>query len=220
MENIKPIFLTLFFVGLVGVFAFRIQQVKKAGNIPFFAEQPSFISQPPSDAIIGKLLSVEGRVEKEARGKDELEEIDEESDMLQGERLITKEKSKAEVEFPDFAKIDIGSDTEMSFINLLPSSFLVEQKTGEVDYKLLQDENPVSARCLHALLSFYSGEIEVGIEDGEITIWVLEGKAKLAMVDLENNTHVWQFEKDQKVLIDDATRTTEIKRLQSTLSAK
>lgn len=192
------------------VVGYRLWQVKKIKAIPFSPQQSSFVLKPPSDALRGKLLLVKGKVEKEPREKDEFEEAGAEEEILQGEKLATGEKSQAVVEFPDFAKIDLGSNSEIGFVNLAPSNFLISQSLGSVTYKLLQDNALVNVRSLHALLSFDSGEGEVTVEEEEITVRVLSGKAKLALVDLENETHVWELEEGQEVLITDAERRVEI----------
>ena len=103
------------------------------------------------------------------------------------------------------------SNSEINFISLIPANFLIEQKSGKVNYKLLQDKKSVSIRSLHALLVFYSGEGEVVVEEEEIIIKILSGKAKLSLVDLDNETHVWELEKGQRVLINDTERRVKIK---------
>jgi len=178
--------------------------------VPFSPQQSSFIFKLPSDSLRGKLLLVEGGVEKESREKDELEEADIGVEILQGERLVTGEKSKAIVEFLDFAKIDLGANTEIGFISLIPANFLISQASGFVSYKLLKENSSLSVRSLHVLLTFYSGEGEVIVEEEEITIKVLSGEAKLALVDLDNETHVWELEEGQKALIEDTERKVEI----------
>lgn len=211
-KNTKILFLVLFLVGAISVLIFRIWQVKRAKNIPFSPQESSFILQPPSDALQGKLVSAKGKVEKEPREKDEFEEVELEEEILQGEKLLTGERSQATVEFQDFAKIDSSSDTEIGFINLIPSKFLISQSSGSVVYKLLDNDNSLSVRALHALVNF-SGETEVVTKGEEIKVKILSGQAKLALVDLENKTHVWKLEEGQKALIDDTERTVEIKKL-------
>lgn len=196
---------------MVGVLIFRIWQADKAKNIPFLSKKSSFSLQPPSEALTGRLIEAVGEVKKEPREDEEFKETEKGEQILDGEKLATGGKSKTVVEFPNFAKVSLASNSEVAFVSLLPSSFVVSQSLGSVTYELLQDDNPISVRSLHALLSFNSGESEVTVKEEEIIVKVSSGQAKLALVDLENKTHVWQLEKGQKALIDDRQRRVEIK---------
>lgn len=211
-ENIKLLFLVLFLVGLTSVFGFRIWQVKRAKSVPFSPQESSFSLKPPSEALVGRLTEVEGDVKKESRNDGEFKEVKEKEQILDGEKLATGGKSQASVELPGFAKVTLDSNSEVGFVSLLPSSFLIKQARGVVGYRLLQNENSLSIRSLHLLLTLDSGEskVETSAEDGEIIVKQLAGKAKLALVDLENKTHVWQLEERQTALINDAERTVEI----------
>lgn len=204
-------FLLLFLLGIGSVIIFRLWQVKKEKAILFSPQQSSFTLKPPSEALIGKFLLVDGDVKKEPRDKEKFETVKAEGEVLiEGEKIATGEKSQATVEFPDFIRIDLGSDAEIGLANLIPANFLITQSSGSVAYKLLQDNAPISVRSLHALLSFNSGEGELTVKEGEIIVKVLSGRAKLALVDLENETHVWELKEGQKALINDIERRVEI----------
>lgn len=191
--------------------AFRLWQVGKTKSIPFSPQPSSFVLHPPSESLAGRLVLVKGKVEKEPRDEDKFEEVGVGEEILQGEKLATGEKSQATVEFPDFVEINLASDSGMDFVSLLPVNFLVSQVLGSVSYELLQGESPVSVRILHALLTSDCGESQVTVDREEITIEVFSGSAKLAMVDLENETHVWELKEGQKALVDDSQRRVEIK---------
>lgn len=211
-KNIKLLFLLLFLIGLISVLGFRIWRVRRAKSIPFFPQKSSFTLQPPVEALVGKLIEVEEEVKKEPRDDEEFQEAKEKEEILNGEKLATGKDSKAVVEFPDFAEVALFSNSEVTFVNLLPSSFLIRQSQGEVNYKLLQDQNPLSVRSLNLLFTLDSGESKITTdeENGEIVVEQLLGKAKMAMVDLENKTHIWRLEKGQRALIDDEERRVEI----------
>lgn len=210
-RNKRVILLVLFLVGLIGFLGFRVWQVKKTKRTEFFPKKSSFSLQPPSEALTGKLIKAVGEIKKEPRDSEEFEKIGEEEEILDGEKLATDEKSKAVVEFADFAQFTLGSNSEVDFASLLPASFVIKQKQGAVDYKLLEDNTPLNVRVLHALLSFYSGESKVIVENEEVIVKVLSGKAKLALVDLDNKTHIWKLEEGQTALVDDSQRRVEIK---------
>lgn len=219
-QNLQPVdlkrkhylvFLLLFLIGAVGVVAFRLWQVKNAGHISFTPQQSSFVLKPPSDALKGKYLLINGSVKKEPREKNDFEDVNIREEILQGEKLATGEKSKAVVELTNFARVNLGSNTEIGFNNLIPANFLISQSLGSVTYELLRDANPISVRSLHALVAINSGKSEFTISDETITFKVLSGAAKLALVDLENKTHIWEIKEGQKALINDTERRVEIK---------
>ncbi|MFH1280239.1 MAG: FecR domain-containing protein, partial [Candidatus Beckwithbacteria bacterium] len=209
--NLLILFL-LFLAGIVIVVVFRLWQVKKTPVASFSPQQSSFNLKPPTEALKGGFLTVEGDVKKEPRNKEEFETVKAEGEVLiEGEKIATGEKSQASIEFPDFIRIDLGSNTEIGLANLMPANFLISQSSGSVAYRLLQNNNAFSVRCLHALLAFDSGESEITVGGNEIVVKVLSGRAKLALVDLDNETHVWELNEGEEVLVDDAERRVEIK---------
>ena len=219
-QNLQPVdskikyclvFLLLFSMGTVGIVIFRLWQVKSAKHISFTPQQSSFILKPPADALKGKLSIFKGDVKKKPRDKEEFKDVNVGEEILQGERIATGKKSQATVEFPNFARVNLGSGTEIGFNNLIPANFLVSQSLGSVTYELLQENVLFSIRSLHILLTINSGKSEVTINEETITVKVLSGKAKLALVDLENKTHVWEIKEGQKALINDTQRRVEIK---------
>lgn len=205
------LFLLLFLIGTVGIVVFRLWQVKDAGHISFTPQQSSFVLKPPLDALEGKLSLFKGDVKKKPRDKEEFKEVNVGEEILQGEKIATGKKSQATIEFANLVKVNLGSDTEIGFNNLIPTDFLLNQSLGSATYELLQENVPFSVRSLHVLLTVYSGKSEVVVSDETITVKVLSGNAKLALVDLENKTHVWEIKEGQKVLVNDTQRRVEIK---------
>lgn len=205
------IFLLLFLIGTVSVLAFRLWQVKGAKHVYFSPQQSSFVLKPPSDALKGKLSLFKGDVKKEPRDIEDFKNVNVGEEILQGEKIATEKKSQATIEFPNFVRVNLGSNTEIGFINLIPANFLISQSLGSVTYELLRDDNPINVRSLLALVTINSGKSEVTVNNETITVKVLLGSAKLALVDLENRTSIWEIKEGQKALINDTQRRVEIK---------
>jgi hypothetical protein len=205
------VLLLLLIVGAISVIMFRLWQVKTAGNIPFIPQQSLFVLKPPSDALEGKLLLSNGNIKKKPRDKAEFNKINVGEEILQGERIAASEKSKAVIEFINLVKINLSSNTEIGFNNLIPANFLLSQSSGSVDYELLRSDVPISVRSLHTLVTINSGNCAITADQETITIKVLAGSATLALVDLENKTSVWEIKEGQEVLIDDVQRRVEVK---------
>lgn len=190
---------------------FRFWQIKTAGSISFTPQLSSFILKPPSDALIGKLILSNGDIKKKPRDKEEFNTFNIGEKILQGERLATGKKSKAVVEFSNLVSINLGSDTEIGFNNLIPANLLLRQLSGIVTYELLRDDAPVSVRSMHALVTINSGTCAITANQETVTIKVLAGSTTLALVDLENKTGVWEIKKGQEALVDNIQRLVEIK---------
>ncbi|PIS09455.1 hypothetical protein COT75_01495 [Candidatus Beckwithbacteria bacterium CG10_big_fil_rev_8_21_14_0_10_34_10] len=212
-KRINLLILSLvFLVGVGGVMVFRLWQVEKMPVASFSPQQSSFNLKPPTKALKGGFLIIDGNVKKEPRDKEEFETVEDVGGVLiEGEKIATGKKSQATIEFPDFIRIDLGSDTEIGLSNLMSDNFLISQLSGFVTYRLLGNNNTFSVRSLHALMSFEPGESEITVEESEIVVRILSGKAKLALVDLDNETHVWELNEGEEILVDDGERRVEIK---------
>lgn len=202
----------LFLAGLAGALGLRILQSRMAAPPPFSPQETGFTLTPPSESLTATLTSAVGSVEKQPRDKDEFEKASEGDRILQGESVATREKSTATIQFPDFAEIALDANSVLGFISLIPESFLLNQPSGSVTYEVLW-EKPISVRSLHALLELQPGESQVSVVGREITVEVFSGKAKLALVDLENETNLFTLQEGQKAVINDAERSVVIKKL-------
>jgi hypothetical protein len=205
------VFLLLLIVGATGVIIFRLWQVKNVAHTVFTPQQSLFVLKPPTDALKGKILLSNGDTKIKPRDKEEFNKINVGEEVLQGERIATGEKSKTVVEFPDLVSINLGSDTEIGFNNLIPANFLLSQSSGLVTYELLRDDAPISVRSLHTLVSINSGNCAITTNQETVTIKVLTGSATVALVDLENKTGVWELKEGQEALVDDIQRRVEVK---------
>lgn len=211
--NKKIIILILaFFIGIIIFFTFRIWQVKKAAKVIFTPYKSSFELAPAKEALKGKLVTIKGEVKKESRDDDEFKKVEEDEEVLSGEKLATGEKSEAEVAFENFVKMSLGPDTEVSFVSLIPASFLIRQSRGTVTYEILKDETLISIRSLNMLFEQKGGKsvFTVDSNKAEVTIEMVRGEGKIAMVDRENKTYVWEIKEGQRVLIDNKDRTVKI----------
>ena len=199
----------LFFTGIISFFVYRSYLVKKEAAIPFSPKDTILSLDPPSSALIGKVVKATGTVEKLARDKKEFEKISEGIEILQGESIKTDRLSNTEVEFLDYALITLSQNTQVVFANLLPSNFLIHQIDGQTWYKIFSDK-PISIRILHSLITIHAGEMDAKLQGDLLTIQVIEGQTKLAMVNLDNETNIYSLAKGDSVSIDDANRRVEI----------
>ncbi|MCX6792086.1 MAG: hypothetical protein NT149_03555 [Candidatus Gottesmanbacteria bacterium] len=95
----------------------------------------------------------------------------------------------------------MGPVAELVFANLFPTDFVLQQKTGKIEYLVTQ---PISVRALHTLVTINSGDTTINIIDTDMSITVKSGSVKFALVDNNNNTNVWDLKAGQRANIDDA----------------
>jgi hypothetical protein len=117
---------------------------------------------------------------------------------MQGTRLITQEKSTAEVQFPPAITLHMSETSDISFIQTLPIDFVVQQKTGEITYEV-SGHSPLSIRLRSALLTLRSGTVKVSLTNGDsiILISTIKGTATIGFNDIENVTQVFTLREGQ-----------------------
>jgi hypothetical protein len=165
--------------------------------------QPTFALVPPDAAVSGILTVVSGHAEKLSRTDSEYKEASTGATILLGESVATKDNSSAMATVSGIVNVTMGPHAELVFANLFPTDFVLQQKSGKIDYTVAQ---PISVRALHTLVSIDSGEIIINSIDTDISITVKTGSVKFALVDTDNNTNVWNLKAGQRANIDDTAR--------------
>lgn len=201
-------FVSFFLAGVAVVVGIRIARTRTAQPPTFTPSRSTFSLAPPSEALSGTLTSTIGSVEKQPRDKEDFEQVSEGEVVLQGEALRTAAGSSATLLFSDISEISLGPHAQVGLISLLPESFLIHQTSGTVTYEIIGDIS-FSVRSLHTLIQLQPGEGQMKVEGKLITLEIFSGGAKLALVDLENQTRVWSIEEGQKATINDAEGSVE-----------
>lgn len=193
----------LFFLGFFGVFAFRFVQVQ---NSPPFVPQPSsFTLEPPSATITATLSQSSGVVQQFTREARDYQEATPSGSIRQGESIATK-NGAATITISNPGTVTLGSNAEIRFVNLLPDSLMFLHKAGTIDYK-----TNTSIRALRALIEL-TGDATISVDEPKVKILVTRGSAKLALVDTQNNTTIWNVEEGQMAQINSETRTVVLRK--------
>ena len=193
MKNIK-LFIIFFLIGIGLVLVFQQKPaIQKQIVIPSFS-----IEAPPSESLIGSITSRAGILFWESRIATAPSELINNELMKQGERIITKEKSSATLNFDHFGSIILSENADLSFIQTLPIDFVVEQKKGEIEYSI-DSETPLSVRVRNALITKTSGTIQITVtdEDPIILISTVQGTAKIGFNDLNYDSQVFTLREGQ-----------------------
>jgi len=206
----KTVFLVLsaFLIGFVGVVGYqylRSKQTAPAVTTPASQSmpEPTFALVPPSQAVSGILTVTSGHAEKLSRTDSEYKEASTGAQILLGESVATKANSSATVAVNGIVAAAMGSNAELVFANLFPNNFVLQQKAGKIDYLVTK---PISVRALHTLVTMNPGETSINIIDTDISITVITGSVRFALVDADNNTKVWNLKAGQRANVDDQAR--------------
>ena len=197
-----------FFLGFAGVIGYQYLRAQRDRAVILPAPdaplpQPTFALVPPSQAVSGLLTAVTGHAQKLSREDSEYKEASAGATILVGESIATKDLSAATASVSGIMTATMGESSTLVFANLFPNNFVLQQKSGNVDYRVF---SPISVRALHALVTIAGGETGIHIIDTDMSVTVKSGSVKLALVDSDNNTHVWELSAGQRANIDDAAR--------------
>jgi hypothetical protein len=193
------------FGGVVGYQYFRMKQETPV-VVPPAAQptpEPTFALIPPSQAVSGILTVISGHAQKFSRTDTEYKEASSGAQILLGESVATKENSTTTVVVQGIANINMGPASELVFANLFPADFVLQQKSGKIEYLVSQ---PISVRALHTLITVGSGDTTINIIGTDMSVSVKTGSVKFALVDNDNNTNVWDLRAGERANIDDAAR--------------
>lgn len=191
----------LVFIGLLAVFTFRYVQISRIA--PFVPQPSSLTLDPPAHAITGTLSQSTGIVEHFTREADDYQEATPGGSIRQGESIATK-RGSARINIENIGSVTLSNNSEMSFVNLIPSSLMLWHKSGSVEYEV-NSVDPFSIRALHALITL-SGDATINVSGEIVRVQVTKGSARLALVGTDNATQVWDITQGHLAQINDKTR--------------
>lgn len=202
--------LVAFFIGFSAILGFQYFRTKQNSfslltsptvNQP--TPQPTLALVPPSTAVSGILTVTSGHAKKFSRNETEYKEASTGAQILLGESVATENNSSATAAVGGIVNVSMGPDSELVFANLFPTNFVLQQKSGKIDYSVTK---PISVRALHALISITPGEVSINIIDTDLSITVKSGSAKFALVDNDNNTNIYKLSSGDRANVDDLAR--------------
>jgi hypothetical protein len=205
------VFLVFVFIsGFLLALWYRAVQVKKYRQLPFQAQESDFQLEPPVGSLVGKVSTYSGKVVKEKRDEDEFKNINEDEEVVKGEKIATDDISAIDIQFGDFVQIKLSENTEIQLISTRKENFLIGLKKGGLELEVVEAGGEISFRALNVLVVFEKGKGEININNNLILVDVDEGKTKVAIVDLANETEVYEIKEGQSARINDLYRRVEI----------
>ena len=198
------LFIISFLIGTVMVVGYSIFNKQNFQQKPTIQntkqkQTPTFsIESPPSESLKGLIASRSGTLFWESRIATAPSQLNDNVKIQQGERLITKDKSSATVNFDHVGSIVFLENADLSFIQTLPIDFVVEQKKGTIKYEV-SGSTPLSIRIRNALITKTSGTIQITVTDDDsiISISTVQGTAQIGFNDLDYVSQVFTLREEQ-----------------------
>lgn len=214
MKNLL-LFSCFLFLGLLVVFLYKNYSLLEPTTkiqTPLAQTTPFSLAIPPKASLKGRMISLTGIVDWQSREATIPAALSQKQPVLQGEEYWTKDTGRLNILFPNIVQLFINYDTHISFIQTLPTNFVMLQNRGEVTYTKLTPTTPVAIRVLGLLVAQQSGEAVISIDEEEslITITVKEGSVTIAFNDRETVSNVITVEKGYSYIFDNETREGEL----------
>jgi hypothetical protein len=217
-----------FAVSFLSVVWFRVQQVRSLQPTPTestaeglaspslqaaFSPQPrSYPSDPPAQALVGKVDMVTGETEKQPRDQDEAVPVTPELLVKENERITTKENAAVLLRFEPGASVNIEPQSIVAFLSTDPAHFLVRQDQGSATYTTDSVTKSISIRFLRGLFSINEGSVKVTTypEKETAVFAVASGSAKFGYINKDNQTQMVDISAQQSLTFDSAQRSVQL----------
>jgi|GEM_PF-2064287 len=213
--RLRKFIIPIFLIGIVGGMIFKLTSLISDENfenqLPAVNHDSFDIARPPRDSITGQLVNWQGKVLWQGRVATQPAQLTGNDKIQQGETLLTKGDSSATIRFPDQATINLQPQTEIEFVQLLPSNFVFNQVAGTANYTT-SSQTAWSVRSLHLLAKMETGEMvfTVDKELGKIMIDVKSGSVTVGFNDLDNRSTVYKIKTGQRFIFIDDIRQGQI----------
>lgn len=172
------------------------------------------LENAPSLTLKGQIATISGQVNLLARTATEPSQLKVPIEIQQGENLYTEDNSRANILFSDIADIHLLPQSELEFVQLLPSSFVFNLAKGTVEFTK-NSLVPVSVRVLHLLVQQESGDMTVSIDKNQpiVTITITQGSVTLAYNNSQNISSQITIASPHQATFNDITRLIKTKKI-------
>lgn len=179
-------------------------------NIERVKKEPRFsIEQAPKNSEVGTIQSMSGTIRCESRTAIATEgaQITKPVPIQQGEELITGQDGSVVVSYQSGLTISFSPNSHISFIQILPTNFVLNQLKGTIEYQKI-NSTPLAIRTLHLLTQMDDGDVQIVTDEKTdlIEITVKRGSVRIAFNDLKNISNVVTLSEGDRYLFDDEKR--------------
>ena len=165
------------------------------------------LANAPSQSVHGSVVSMTGIVNWQFRTATQASHLTSLISLQQGENIVTENVGTAHIQFAD-TDIFLSPKTEVDFIQMLPSNFVIAQTSGSAEYKTT-GTTPISVRSLGLIVQILNADatITYNATETKLTVQILKGSATAAYNDLDNLSNVIPFTSGQTLIFDNGSRT-------------
>ncbi|MBI3620531.1 hypothetical protein HY214_05330 [Candidatus Roizmanbacteria bacterium] len=148
-----------------------------------------------------------GTIKWESRTATEAVQITKAVLIQQGEELISGADGMAVVSYQSGLTISLFPNSHISFIQMLPANFVLNQLQGTIEYQK-NNSTPLAIRSLHLLTQMDNGDLQIAIDEkiARIDIFVKKGSVQIAFNDLQNISNVIRLQEADRYQFDDKKR--------------
>lgn len=164
------------------------------------------LEEPPSQSLRGKIATMSGEIHWQSRIATESSKITDIREILQGEKIETKDGSSLTIIFENTGSIDMSENTTVDIVQTLPVNLVFRQSEGSAIYEKT-GEHPLSVRSL-SLLSDIGGKTEISTNDNTntVSVNVISGSTIIAYNDLDYVSHQLQISEGYTYTFNHDTR--------------
>ncbi|HYD34620.1 MAG TPA: hypothetical protein VD999_00990 [Vitreimonas sp.] len=200
-------FLIALGLGIATVFGWQAAKYAWSSHVPFTPTTPTFQLVPPAHSLTAQLTTLTGEPLKEPRDTTDKLPVTLNETLLEGETLFTDATSSATVHFPQFATIALDANSQIVLSDAQPEHFLITHRDGLIKYQAHHPSQTLSIRASSVLIALTSGEAALAIDHTRrtVTLQLLTGTAKLAIIGADNQTRTWNINAGQTAVVNTAT---------------
>ena len=156
------IFFIFLLIGIVlGSICYIWKSNQTNSNIERVKKEPRFsIEKAPKNSEVGTIQSMSGTIRWGSRIAIATEgaQITQPVPIQQGEELMSGDDGSAVVSYQNGLTISLSPNSHISFIQMLPANFVLNQLEGTIEYQK-NNSTPLAIRTLHLLTQMDNGDI-------------------------------------------------------------
>lgn len=181
-------------------------------NDSLFSLKPTLTSQfslthAPSESLQGNIATMSGTVNWLSRTATKSIRLKSSRSIQQGEEISTGNNGHVVVIIHNAAAVSLSSNSQVSFIQLLPVNLVIEQDKGEVSYENKGEESmSIRTDDVLAEINRAVATITVDPDNNLITVTVVKGIVREGYEDSQNISNVVTVNAGSQFIFDETTK--------------
>lgn len=164
----------------------------------------------PTQSLIGKMTSIQGEVFWQSRTATEPSRLVSPVAVLQAEIVATGEDGASEVEFENGARVAVAAESNVEFVQTLPSHIVINHKAGSARYVAINNGS-LAVRSLNVLAELGADtSVLIEREEGYLTFVVEKGVVTVAFNDLDNVSTTMRIREGERYIYNSDERSGQV----------